>query len=70
MTAKIHFTIRVEDRTEITANKGEISMGMRVIPHVGKPKLVGEQDIRDALIQQFGKKGFAKRLKMGYKVTP
>lgn len=68
--AKIRFDIRVEDRTEITANKGEISMGMRVIPHVGKPKLVGEQDIVDALIQQFGKKGMAKKIKMGYKVAP
>lgn len=68
--AKIRFDIRVEDRTEITANKGEISMGMRVIPHVGKPKLLGQQDIAEAVIQQFGKKGYAKRLKMGYKVTP
>lgn len=66
----IRFDIRVEDRTEITANGDEISMGMRIIPHVGKPKLVGEQDIRDALIQQFGKKGYAKRLKMGLKVAP
>ena len=68
--AKIRFDIRVEDRTEITANKGEISMGMRVIPHVGDARLVGKQDIVDALIQQFGKKGMAKRIKMGYKVTP
>ena len=68
--ASIRFDIRIEDRTEITANGDEISMGMRVIPHVGKPKLVGEQDIRDSLIQQFGKTGFAKRLKMGLKVVP
>ena len=66
----IRFDIRVEDRTEITANGEEISMGMRVIPHVGKPKLLGQQDIVDAIIQQFGKKGYAKRLKMGYKVAP
>lgn len=67
--AKIRFDIRVEDKTEITANNGEISIGMRVIPHIGKPKLLGQQDIADAMIQQFGKKGYAKRLKMGYKVT-
>lgn len=68
--AKIRFTIHVEDKTEITANGGEISMGMSVLPLVGKPKLLGQQDIADAMIQQFGKKGYAKRLKMGYKVTP
>ena len=68
--ARIRFTVRVEDRTEITANKGELSMGMRIITHVGKPKLLGQQDIADALIQQFGKKGYAKRLKMGLKVAP
>lgn len=68
--AYIHFDIHIEDKTEITANNGEISMGMRVIPHVGAPKLLGKQDIADALIQQFGKKGYAKRLKIGLKVTP
>ena len=54
--AKIRFNVRVEDRTEITANKGEISMGMRVIPHIGKPQLIGKQDLVDAVIQAFGKK--------------
>lgn len=67
--AKIRFDIRVEDRTDITANGGEISMGMRVIPHVGKPKLIGKQDIADAMIQQFGKKIYGKRLKLGLKVA-
>ena len=52
---KIRFNVRVEDRTEITANKGEISMGMRVIPHIGKPQLIGNQDLVDAVIQAFGK---------------
>ena len=66
--ASIRFNIRVEDRTEITANEDEISMGVRIIPHVGKPKLMGQKDITDALIQQFGKRGYAKRLKMGIKV--
>lgn len=70
MVAKIHFDVHVEDRTEITANKGEISMGMRIIPHIGKPKLQGAQDLRDAIIQQFGKKKYGKRLRMGIKVTP
>lgn len=70
MVAKIHFDVHVEDRTEITANKGEISMGMRIIPHIGKPRLTETQDLADALIQQFGKKGYGKRLTMGFKVTP
>lgn len=68
--AKIRFDIHIEDRTEITANKGELSMGMRVIPYVGKPKLVGKQDLADAFIQQFGKKIYGKRLKLGLKVAP
>ena len=58
--AKIRFNVRVEDRTEITANKGEISMGMRVIPHIGKPQLIEKQDLVDAVIQAFGKKGLKK----------
>lgn len=66
--ASIRFKVRYEDKTEITANKGEISMGMRIITHVGKPQLVGKQDIADALIQQFGKKVGLKRLQMGYKL--
>lgn len=60
MVAKIRFNVRVEDRTEITANKGEISMGMSVIPHIGKPQLIGKQDLVDAVIQAFGKKGLKK----------
>ena len=60
MVAKIRFNVRVEDRTEITANKGEISMGMRVIPHIGKPQLIGKLDLVDAVIQAFGKKGLKK----------
>ena len=60
MVAKIRFKVRVEDRTEITANKGEISMGMRVIPHIGKPQLIEKQDLVDAVIQAFGKKGLKK----------
>ena len=70
MTAKIHFNIRVEDRTEITANKGEISMGMRVIPHVGEPKLGALQDADQAILQQFGLKRGKKRLKLQVKVAP
>lgn len=60
MVAKIRFNVRVEDRTEITANKGEISIGMRVIPHIGKPQLIEKQDLVDAVIQAFGKKGLKK----------
>lgn len=60
MVAKIRFSVHVEDRTEITATKGEISMGMRVIPHIGKPQLIGKQDLVDAVIQAFGKKGLKK----------
>ena len=60
MVAKIRFNVRVEDRTEITANQGEISMGMRVIPHIGKPQLIGKHDLVDAVIQAFGKKGLKK----------
>lgn len=60
MATKIRFNVRVEDRTEITANKGEISMGMRVIPHIGKPQLIEKQDLVDAVIQAFGKKGLKK----------
>lgn len=60
MATKIRFNVRVEDRTEITANKGEISMGMRVIPHIGKPQLIGKQDLVDAVTQAFGKKGLKK----------
>ena len=66
--ASIRFKVRYEDKTEITANPEEISMGMRVITHIGKPVLKGKQDIADALIQEFGKKLGLKKLEMGYKL--
>ena len=64
----IRFKIRYEDKTEITANPDEISMGMRVVTHIGKPVLTDKQDMADALIQAFGKKAGLKRLQMGYKL--
>ena len=60
---KIRFKVRVEDRTEITANEGEISMGMRVIPHIGKPE-IPTKDIYDAIVQQFGLKKGKKRYRI------
>lgn len=60
--ARLRFNIRVSDRTEITANPNEISMGMRVMAFVGEPVLIGEKDIVDAAIQQFGKKLGTKRV--------
>lgn len=62
---KIRFNVRVEDRTEITANKGEISMGMRVIPHVGKPKITNEKEFKDAILQQLGTRKYIKRTGWG-----
>lgn len=68
MVAKIHFNVHIEDKTKITANEGEISMSMRVIPHVGKPKLTGTQSFRDAILQQFGVHRYNKGRKYETKV--
>lgn len=57
----MRFNIKVTERTEITANPNEISMGTRVIATVGEPKLLGTNTLQDAIIQQFGKKGYRKR---------
>ena len=70
MVAKIHFNIHVEDRTQITANKGEISMGMRIIPHVGSAKLGALQDLDQAILQQLGLKKGKQRLSLKVKVAP
>lgn len=61
------FTIRVEDRTELTADENEISMRMNVYAHVVKDFNLDDDKMRDAIIQQFGKRIYGKRLKIGLK---
>ena len=68
MATSVRFDVRVEDRTEITANEDEISMGMKVVTHIGRPKLINGQDMAQAMIQQFGKRAYGKKLKIGVKI--
>lgn len=61
MGAKIKFNIKVSERTEITANPEELSVGARIITSVGKPIITGTNTMRDAIIQQIGVHRWTKR---------